>query len=80
MNSYRNLNDFLCSFINHSLPNYDYKILERRFIEKLFDYDFQIVPRGMRGVGQPLMSESIFTVGKSTDEFSNEFSSIFFSF
>ena len=63
MNSYRNLNDFLCAFINQSLPNYHYAVLNRLLLEKIFDYEFRSgYPTGPQG-----QVESIFFVGKSQD-------------
>ena len=41
LTAYRNLNEFLCAFINHSLPGLNYDIRSRRFFEKILDYDFQ---------------------------------------
>lgn len=51
MASYRNLNDFLCAFINHSLVNYNYNVCDRTFWEKLFNYEFR--------VGNPLETQGI---------------------
>ena len=65
MSSYRNLNDFLCAFINHSLANYDYVIRDRLLMEKLFDYDSQIMAPAVQAGTRQLISESIFFVGKS---------------
>ncbi|CAF3900474.1 unnamed protein product [Rotaria sordida] len=41
MRSYRNLNEFLCAFITHSLPNDRYTIYRRSFLEKLLNHEFQ---------------------------------------
>ena len=41
MAAYRNLTEFLCAFINHSLPLYNYVIRERNLFEKLINYEFQ---------------------------------------
>ena len=60
MTSYRNLNDFLCAFINHSLPAYNYSIRDRFFIEKVLNHEFQVSNPG----GTPGEEESIFFVGK----------------
>jgi hypothetical protein len=60
MTSYRNLNEFLCAFINHSLPRYNYVIRDRLLIEKLLNYEFQVpTPAGAEG-----QMDSIFFVGK----------------
>ena len=60
MNSYRNLNDFLCAFINQSLPNYHYAVVNRLLLEKIFDYEFRSgYPTGPQG-----QVESIFFVGE----------------
>ncbi|UJR38011.1 hypothetical protein I4U23_030693 [Adineta vaga] len=42
LESYQNLNSFLCAYIDHSLPNLQYIIRNRYFLEKLFNYEFQI--------------------------------------
>jgi meckelin len=42
MASYRTLNEFLCSFINHSLINYNYVVLDRTFWEKVLNYEFRV--------------------------------------
>jgi len=60
MTSYRNLNDFLCAFINHSLPTYKYTIRDRFLIEKILNYEF-LVPNLTNPLGQ---MESTFFVGK----------------
>ena len=41
LQSYQNLNGFLCAFIDHSLPTQNYLIRNRFFLEKLFNYEFQ---------------------------------------
>jgi hypothetical protein len=51
MESYRNLNEFLCAFINHSLPSTNYTIRDRVFIEKVLNYEF-LVPNQMGITGQ----------------------------
>lgn len=59
MASYRNLNEFLCAFINQSLPMYNYVIRDRYFFEKLFNYEFQVAaPVGTQG-----HIDSLFFVG-----------------
>jgi len=60
MTSYRNLNDFLCAFIDHSLPKYNYTIRDRYFIEKILNYEFQVPTP----VGLDEQVDSIFFVGK----------------
>ncbi|UJR38008.1 hypothetical protein I4U23_030690 [Adineta vaga] len=50
MQSYKNLNEFLCAFIDHALPTYNYIIRVRFFIEKLLNYEFQVSnPDGIQG-------------------------------
>ena len=61
MTSYRNLNEFLCAFINHSLPTYDYVIRDRYFLEKILNYEFQ-VPNPTGGI---IQVDSVFFVGTS---------------
>jgi len=60
MASYRNLNEFLCAFINHSLPTYNYSIKDRFLLEKILNYEFQVLPP----TGTLGQSDSIFFVGK----------------
>jgi len=60
MDSYRNLNEFLCAFINHSLPAYNYSVRERNLIEKLLNYEFQ-APNVETGLGD---DGSLFFAGK----------------
>lgn len=60
MISYRKLNDFLCAYINHSVPAYTYSIRERTFWEKLFNYEFEN-SNDLRGYGE---EETVFLVGK----------------
>lgn len=60
MESYRHLNDFLCAFINHSLPQYDYVIRKRSFLEKLLNYEFENSnPNGLYEE-----EESVFFIGE----------------
>jgi len=42
LQSYQNLNGFLCAFINLSLPSYSYFIRNRYLLEKILNYEFQI--------------------------------------
>jgi meckelin len=42
LQSYQNLNGFLCAFIDHSLPIHQYHIRNRFLLEKIFNYEFQI--------------------------------------
>ncbi|UJR08253.1 hypothetical protein I4U23_012526 [Adineta vaga] len=37
--SYRNLNEFLCAFINQSLPIYNYSVRQRLFFEKILNLE-----------------------------------------
>ena len=60
MTSYRNLNDFLCAFINRSLPTHNYYIRDRIFLEKLFNYEFQAATRP----GAPEPIDNFFFVGQ----------------
>ncbi|CAF1345544.1 unnamed protein product [Adineta steineri] len=39
--SYRNLNEFLCAFINQSLPTYSYSIRPRVFLEKILNCELR---------------------------------------
>lgn len=41
LESYQNINQFLCTFINHSLLAYPYLIRKRYLLEKLCNYEFQ---------------------------------------
>ena len=60
MASYRNLNEFLCAFINHSLPTYNYGIRDRTLMEKILNTEFLILnPSGPGG-----QVDSVFFVGK----------------
>lgn len=65
MAAYRNLNDFLCAFINHSLPTHNYYIRDRLFLEKLFNYEFQAATRP----GTPAPIDNVFFVGKFIQQF-----------
>jgi len=62
MASYRHLNEFLCAFVNHSLPTYHYTIRERFLWEKLLNYEFYYTNNSLQGT----QSESVFFVGKKT--------------
>ncbi len=42
LRSYQNLNGFLCGFLAHSFASYRYFIRNRYFLEKIFDYEFQL--------------------------------------
>ncbi len=57
--SYRNLNDFLCSFIDHLLPNYNYSIRARVLLEKILNWEFRVNLSGLNG-----QTESVFFIGK----------------
>ena len=61
MRSYKNLNEFLCSFIDHASPTYNYIIRDRFFIEKILNYEFPVAPEPTGAVGA---TGSIFFVGK----------------
>lgn len=41
LESYQNINQFLCAFINRSLVDYPYLIRQRYFLERIFNYEFQ---------------------------------------
>ncbi|CAF4599618.1 unnamed protein product [Rotaria sp. Silwood1] len=41
LQSYQNLNKFLCAYIDRSLPTYQYFIRNRYLLEKIFNYEFQ---------------------------------------
>ncbi len=41
LQSYQNLNGFLCAFIDQSLATHQYFIRNRYFLEKIIDYEFQ---------------------------------------
>ncbi|CAF0826220.1 unnamed protein product [Adineta steineri] len=70
MKSYKNLNEFLCSFIDHALPSHNYIVRDRTFIEKLLNYEFQqAIPSVLQGE-----SRNVFLV----DEDKN-FSNVMFS-
>jgi hypothetical protein len=58
--SYQNLNSFLCAYIDHSLPNHQYYIRNRYLLEKIFNYEFQI------GIGPNLTGyiDNLFFIGK----------------
>ncbi len=60
LESYHNLNSFLCAYIDRSLPTHQYFIRNRYFLEKIFNYEFQI---GM-GAGFEGLMDSLFFVGK----------------
>ncbi|CAF3878723.1 unnamed protein product [Rotaria sp. Silwood1] len=45
LQSYQNLNRFLCAFIDHSLPSHEYIIRNRYLIEKLLNYEFRVRTR-----------------------------------
>ncbi|CAF5226549.1 unnamed protein product, partial [Rotaria magnacalcarata] len=42
LQSYQNLNKFLCAFIDHALPTHQYVIRNRYFLEKVFNFEFQV--------------------------------------
>ncbi|CAF5117638.1 unnamed protein product, partial [Rotaria sp. Silwood1] len=42
LQSYQNLNGFLCAFIDHSLSSHEYIIRNRYLIEKLLNYEFRV--------------------------------------
>ncbi|UJR08252.1 hypothetical protein I4U23_012525 [Adineta vaga] len=41
LQSYQNLNGFLCAFIDHSLASHKYFIRNRYFLERVLNYEFQ---------------------------------------
>lgn len=45
LESYQNLNSFLCTFIDNSLATQQYFIRNRFFLEKILDYEFRIQVR-----------------------------------
>ncbi|CAF0975869.1 unnamed protein product [Adineta ricciae] len=50
LESYQNLNSFLCAYIDCSLPAHHYFIRNRYFLEKIFNYEFQIgIGSGLAG-------------------------------
>ena len=59
--SYRNLNDFLTSFISHTLPTYNYIVRGRRLLEKILNCEFRIRNIAADGQGE---AESTFFIGK----------------
>ncbi|CAF3088811.1 unnamed protein product [Rotaria socialis] len=42
LQSYQNLNKFLCAFIGHALPTHQYVIRNRYFLEKVFNFEFPV--------------------------------------
>jgi hypothetical protein len=60
LTSYQNLNEFLCKFIDHSLPIYNYSIRGRVLFEKILNYEFRI--GNLRGLSD--QTESVFLIGK----------------
>jgi len=52
--SYRNLNEFLMQFIEHSIPIYDYSIRRRVLVEQIFNWDFRTKS-----------TENVFLIGKN---------------
>ena len=60
MASYRNLNEFLCAFINHALPIYNYVVRRRFLMEKIFNCEFQR-PKSSVLHGD---TDSVFYIGK----------------
>ena len=42
LQSYQNLNGFLCAFVDRSLPLHQYYVRNRFLLEKLLDHEFQI--------------------------------------
>ena len=61
LSSYQNLNDFLCKFINHSIPIYNYSVRARVFLEKVVNCEFRIG----KSRGSSEHTESVFLIGKS---------------
>jgi hypothetical protein len=58
--SYRSLNEFLCAFIDQSLPIYNYSIRTRLLFEKILNCEFRVgIPRDLSG-----RTESLFLIGK----------------
>ncbi|CAF1048612.1 unnamed protein product [Rotaria sordida] len=45
LQSYQDLNIFLCGFIDHSLPSHEYVIRNRFFLEKILNYEFRAPPK-----------------------------------
>ena len=58
--SYQNLNDFLCKFIEHALPTYNYSIRPRVLFEKILNWEFRF--GNLRGAAEYI--ESAFLIGK----------------
>lgn len=61
LESYQTLNEFLCKFIDHALPIYNYAVRNRVFFEKIFNCEF----RGRNRLGATGDVESTFYNGKS---------------
>ncbi|CAF3358734.1 unnamed protein product [Rotaria socialis] len=40
LTSYKNLNEFFCAFIDHSLPAYNYVVRQRWLLEKILNFEF----------------------------------------
>jgi len=57
--SYQNLNEFLCAFIDHSLPMHNYFVRGRLLLEKIFNIEFRVGK--LDGSGR---TESLFLIGK----------------
>jgi hypothetical protein len=60
LSSYQNLNDFLCKFVDHSLPIYNYSVRGRVLWEKILNCEVRI--GNLRGVSE--YTESVFLIGK----------------
>lgn len=61
--SYRTLNDFLCAFINKSLPIYSYAVRQRLFFEKILNFELGLkTDRDSQGNVQ-----SVFLIGRQRE-------------
>lgn len=60
LESYQTLNEFLCKFLDHALPIYNYAIRGRFFLEKVLNCEF----RGRNRLGPSGEIESTFYIGK----------------
>lgn len=74
LESYQNLNGFLCSFIDQSLVGHIYFIRNRYLLEKIFDHEFQLASRSM-----PLgPTENLLLIGKKNFFVSKSTESVLF--
>ncbi|CAF1347685.1 unnamed protein product [Rotaria magnacalcarata] len=59
LTSYKNLNEFFCAFIDHSLPTYNYVVRQRWLLEKILNFEFS---NSVKRSASPNEAECIFYI------------------